>query len=158
MARPVTSIGEMIAALASAGTLYLLSNQNVILTRWGCGSILSTLPTGTPRMRTSSPGNTAVLLSKYPTTIVRPICVVARTATNSDTASTTARMIARPTRTRRSLGITADLPAAGAVPHSAQARRRAMVSVAVRTAARVVTVRAGLAADRLAAGAAAAAR
>ena len=35
MARPVTSCGDRIAALASAGTLYLRSNQNVILTRCG---------------------------------------------------------------------------------------------------------------------------
>ena len=34
MARAVTSVGERITALASAGTLYLLSNQNVILTAW----------------------------------------------------------------------------------------------------------------------------
>ncbi len=54
-ARDVTSVGDRIAALASAGTLYLLSYQNEILTRSGCGSILSILPTFTPRMRTSSP-------------------------------------------------------------------------------------------------------
>ena len=39
MARDVTSVGDRITALASAGTLYLLSNQNEILTRSGCGSI-----------------------------------------------------------------------------------------------------------------------
>ena len=39
MARAVTSVGDRIAALASAGTLYLLSYQNEILTRSGCGSI-----------------------------------------------------------------------------------------------------------------------
>ena len=39
MARAVTSVGDRITALASAGTLYLSSTQNVILTRVGCGSI-----------------------------------------------------------------------------------------------------------------------
>ncbi|CKT34952.1 Uncharacterised protein [Mycobacterium tuberculosis] len=64
MARPVTSCGDRIAAAASAGTRYLRSNQNEILARSGCGSILTILPTGTPRMSTSSPANTPLLLSK----------------------------------------------------------------------------------------------
>ena len=37
MARPVTSMGDRIAALASAGTLNLRSNQNETLTPSGCG-------------------------------------------------------------------------------------------------------------------------
>ncbi len=56
MVRAVTSVGDKIAALASAGTLYLLSYQKEILTDVGCGSMDSILPTGTPTMRTSSPG------------------------------------------------------------------------------------------------------
>jgi len=64
MARPVTSCGDRIAALALAGTLYLRSNQNEILDRSGYGSILRTLPTDAPRIRTSSPANTPLLLSK----------------------------------------------------------------------------------------------
>ena len=47
--------GDRIAALTSAGTLYLPSYQKVILARLASGSIFSIRPTGTPRMRTSSP-------------------------------------------------------------------------------------------------------
>ena len=64
MLRAVTSVGDRMTALASAGTLYLLSNQNEILTRVGCGSMDSILPTGTPRMRTSSPAKMPLLFSK----------------------------------------------------------------------------------------------
>src|SRR6476469_9249348 len=55
MARAVTTVGDRIAALTSAGTLYLLSYQNEILTCSGCGSMDSILPTGTPTMRTTTP-------------------------------------------------------------------------------------------------------
>ena len=64
MARDVTSDGDRITALASAGTLYLSSNQNVTLTRWGCGSILSILPTGTPRMTHVVTGEDAVAVGE----------------------------------------------------------------------------------------------
>ena len=39
MARAVTSVGDRIAAFASAGTLYLVSYQNETFTRSGCGWI-----------------------------------------------------------------------------------------------------------------------
>ena len=55
MARAVTSVGDRIAAFASAGTLYLVSYQNETFTRSGCGWISVILPTFTPRIRTSSP-------------------------------------------------------------------------------------------------------
>lgn len=55
IAREVTRVGDRTAALASAGTLYLLSYQNEILTRSGSGSILWIRPTFTPSIRTSSP-------------------------------------------------------------------------------------------------------
>ena len=55
IARALTSDGDRIAALASAGTGYCLSTEKVTLVRFGCGSIASIVPTATPRMRTSSP-------------------------------------------------------------------------------------------------------
>ena len=64
MARAVTSDGDRITAFASAGTRYLSSNQKLILTCSVCGSILSILPTGTPRMLTTSPTKMPLLLSK----------------------------------------------------------------------------------------------
>src|SRR5258708_11333775 len=112
MARPVTSCGDRIAASALAGTLYLRSNQNEILELSGCGSILRILPTGTPRMRTSSPANTPLLLSKYATTIVRADSPVARIATITPATNTRARAVANTERARRSLVVTAALQAA----------------------------------------------
>ena len=81
IARAVTSCGDRITAFASAGTWYLRSTQNEILDRTGCGSMVSIMPTGTPRMRTSSPANRPLLLSKYATMLVRPAWSVDRIAT-----------------------------------------------------------------------------
>ena len=55
IARALTSDGDRIAASASAGTGYCLSTEKVTFVAFGCGSIVSTVPTATPRMRTSSP-------------------------------------------------------------------------------------------------------
>src|ERR1700751_5930423 len=65
IAREVTSDGDRIAARASAGTAYCLSTENVTLELVGCGSILSTTPTATPRIRTSSPTNRPLASAKY---------------------------------------------------------------------------------------------
>src|SRR6201995_406636 len=51
IAREVTSDGDRIAARASAGSAYCLSTEKDTLELVGCGSILSTTPTGTPRIR-----------------------------------------------------------------------------------------------------------
>ena len=65
IAREVTSDGDRIAARASAGTGYCLSTENVTLELVGCGSILSTTPTATPRIRISSPTNRPLASAKY---------------------------------------------------------------------------------------------
>src|SRR6478609_7693493 len=70
IARALTSDGDRIAARASAGTGYSLSTENVTLVRFGCGSIASTLPTSTPRMRTSSPLYRPLALAKYATKVL----------------------------------------------------------------------------------------
>src|SRR6516164_182359 len=86
----VTRFGDRITALASAGTLYLSSYQNEILTRSGCGSILSILPTFTPRITTLSPAKMLLALSKYPTTWVRPPDGISSATTPPISATTTA--------------------------------------------------------------------
>src|ERR1700712_4866468 len=53
------------AARASAGIAYCLSTENVTLELVGCGSILSIVPTPTPRMRISSPTNRPLAFTKY---------------------------------------------------------------------------------------------
>ena len=55
IARALTSDGDRIAARASAGTGYCAVDREGDLRAFGCGSIASTVPTATPRMRTSSP-------------------------------------------------------------------------------------------------------
>ncbi len=65
IAREVTSDGDRIAARASAGIGYCLSTENVTLELLGCGSILSTTPTATPRIRISSPTNRPLVSVKY---------------------------------------------------------------------------------------------
>src|SRR5271163_4176882 len=96
MDRGVTSDGDRTTALASAGTLYLSLYQKVILTRSGCGSIFSTLPTGTPRMTTSSPLYMPVLLAKYPTTFVRPMPLATPTTVTMPPIRTSTRATATP--------------------------------------------------------------
>lgn len=51
-----TRFGDMMMALASLGTLTSWDTDMVILTLVGRGSIVSMVPTGTPRTRTWSPG------------------------------------------------------------------------------------------------------
>ncbi|CAG6917913.1 hypothetical protein PICSAR240_04306 [Mycobacterium avium subsp. paratuberculosis] len=51
-----TRFGDMMMALASLGTLTSWDTDMVILTSVGRGSIVSMVPTGTPRTRTWSPG------------------------------------------------------------------------------------------------------
>ena len=63
MARAVTSVGDMITALASAGTWYLSSSQKVILTRRLRFDLVD-LADRHPRMRTSSPAKMPLLFSK----------------------------------------------------------------------------------------------
>ncbi len=56
MNRAATRFGDMMIALASFGTFTSLETDMVILTSDGRGSIVSMVPTGTPRIRTWSPG------------------------------------------------------------------------------------------------------
>jgi hypothetical protein len=69
MNRAATRFGAMITARASAGSLTLSFTFMVILTASACGEIDSIEPTGTPTMRTSSPGYTPAAEVKYPTTL-----------------------------------------------------------------------------------------
>ena len=55
MNRSPTIAGEMISALASAGTSYFASYHIFTVTSVPEGRTVSTLPTGTPRIRTSEP-------------------------------------------------------------------------------------------------------
>src|ERR1700722_2860341 len=143
MAREVTSDGDRIAALASAGTWYFALYQKLILTRRGWGSIESILPTGTPRTRTSSPAKIPLLFGKYPTTCIRPIAVSSRRTT----ASPEIRQI--PSRTAMPIRRTliADLPGPAATnPRGARADRSARASGWVSTPYRAEPERAGPAA------------
>ena len=56
MKRAATRFGAMISALASAGTFTPSCTDIVIITSVARGSIDSIVPTGTPTMRTWSPG------------------------------------------------------------------------------------------------------
>src|ERR1700722_11049856 len=125
MAREVTSDGDRIAALASAGTWYFALYQKLILTRRGWGSIESILPTGTPRTRTSSPAKIPLLFGKYPTTCIRPIAVSWRRTT----ASPEVRQIPNRTATPiRRIFIADLLGPAAANPRVARADRSARAS------------------------------
>src|ERR1700678_4020245 len=125
MAREVTSDGDRIAALASAGTWYFALYQKLILTRRGWGSIESILPTGTPRTRTSSPAKIPLLFGKYPTTCIRPIAVSSRRTT----ASPEIRQIPNRTATPIRRILIAGLPGpASATPRAAPAHRSARAS------------------------------
>ena len=55
MNRSPTIAGEMIRAFASAGTSYFASYHIFTVTSVPEGRTVSTLPTGTPRIRTSEP-------------------------------------------------------------------------------------------------------
>lgn len=133
-----TSVGDRITALAAAGTLYLSSNQKVILTRLGCGSILSILPTGTPLIRMSSPTNMPLLLSKYATTWVRFVSSAARAAASDPPAVRLTKVTARAIRMVREFIIVRLLGAgnrSGSAVAALAARvegHQAQVAVAVR--------------------------
>src|SRR5277367_3568259 len=96
MAREVTNDGDRITALASAGTLYLASYQKLTLTRSACGSIRSTLPTATPRTRTSSPTNMPLVLAKYAVRVVRLVRSTDRVSITTPASRTTASTAAKP--------------------------------------------------------------
>ena len=55
MKRSPTMAGEMMTACASEGTSYFASYHIFTVTSVPDGRTLSTLPTGTPRIRTSEP-------------------------------------------------------------------------------------------------------
>ena len=55
IARALTSVGDRTAAFTSAGIGNWESTEKVTFAAFGCGSIFSTVPTATPRMRISSP-------------------------------------------------------------------------------------------------------
>ena len=111
----------MTTAFASCGTLYFSSYQKAILTRSASGWMLSILPTGTPRIRTSSPTKTPLLLSKYATTFTRPTPVADLNTIASPATRVTASRMASPIRVYRGFRITVPLPEQVA-PHRAQAR------------------------------------
>ena len=62
--------------LGVGGHLVFGVDQKVILTRRGWGSILSILPTGTPRMRTSSPAKIPLLFGEIPDDVDSADCAV----------------------------------------------------------------------------------
>ncbi len=66
MKRADTMLGAMMIACASAGSLIPSLTDIVIFTDCACGSMDSTRPTGTPTMRTSSPGYNPTAVVKYP--------------------------------------------------------------------------------------------
>src|SRR5271165_677847 len=134
MAREVTSDGDTITASASAGTLYFLSNQKSILTRCGCGSILSILPTRTPRIRTSSPTKMPVLLSKYPTACNLLTAPAERSAATTPAISTATNATANTVLALRGAvivlppSVRSDPVPAPRAPHPAPAQRPGWVS------------------------------
>src|ERR1700742_5262056 len=84
MARGVTRDGDRIAARASAGTEYSLSTDKGTLNLAGCGSILSTTPTATPRIRISSPTNNPLASVKYAVYVFFSTSFHNFTATNNE--------------------------------------------------------------------------
>ena len=67
--RADTMFGAMMTAFAPAGILTPGLTDIVILTACACGSMDLMVPTGTPTMRTSSPGYNPTADVKYPITL-----------------------------------------------------------------------------------------
>lgn len=88
-----TRFGDMMMALASLGTFTSLDTDIVILTSDGRGSIVSMVPTGTPRMRTWSPGYNPTADAKWPT-ILRLFPCDDSTYTPPTSTATSAMMVA----------------------------------------------------------------